>query len=214
MQTMGRASAADPRFGNPRLAWTVDFWDRMIAPSPDLNDLNILSNLRNQMSNKKSKLTHATTEVVVEVRYGHKLDKSRNLKALIDTGSSGCIILNEFTEGIHHKRSEDPQQWMTKGGLFQTNGICPVKFYLPEFSTQECVKWKFHVDSSKNATKSRYDMILGRDLLEQLPLDIKFSDKTISWQEVTIPMKLVDQLDNQNINEIVSNAMKQGISAK
>ena len=53
MQTMGRASIVHPRFGNPRLAWTVDFWDRMKAPSPDLNDLNMLSNPRDQMSNKK-----------------------------------------------------------------------------------------------------------------------------------------------------------------
>ena len=103
--------------------------------------------------------------------------------------------MNEFTVGINHKRSEDPQQWMTKSGVFQTNGICPVKFYLPEFSTQECINWNFHVDNSKHITKNRYDVILGRDLLEQLPLDIKFSDRTMSWQEATIPMKKADELD-------------------
>jgi hypothetical protein len=36
-------------------------------------------------------------------------------------------------------------------------------------------------------------MIIGRDLLEQLPLDIKFSDQSLSWQEVTIPMKTTDE---------------------
>jgi hypothetical protein len=74
---------------------------------------------------------------------------SRNLKALIDTGSSGCIVLNEFTKGIHHKQSENPQQWMAKGGLFKTNGICSIKLYLPEFSTQESIKLKFHIDTSR-----------------------------------------------------------------
>ena len=92
---------------------------------------------------------------------------------------------------------------MTKGGLFKTNGICPIKFYLPEFSTQECIKWKFHIDNSIQTVKSRYDVIIGRDLLEQLPLDIKFSDKTLTWQEVSIPMKTTEELDKQNINEIV-----------
>ena len=92
---------------------------------------------------------------------------------------------------------------MTKGGLFKTKGICSIRFYLPEFSTQECVKWKFHIDDSTQSVKSRYDMIIGRDLLEQLPLDIKFSDHTLSWQEVTIPMKNTDELTRQNINEIV-----------
>jgi hypothetical protein len=173
------------------------------ARKHDFLELNILSKLHNQISNKKPKLNHTVTELIVEVRYGEKLKKSRNLKALIDTGSSGCIILNEFIAGIQHQKSENSQRWMTKGGLFETNGICPVKFYLPEFSTQECVKWKFHVDSSKQTIKSRYDMIIGRDLLEQLPLDIKFSDHTLSWQERSIPMKLMDELNSKNINTIV-----------
>jgi hypothetical protein len=104
-------------------------------PLSDPNDPNVLSNLRNVMSNKKMKLTHATTKLIVETRHGDKLDKSCDSKALIDTVSSGCVILNEFTKGVHQKKSEDPQQWMTKGGLFQTNSICPAKFYPPEFST-------------------------------------------------------------------------------
>jgi hypothetical protein len=99
---------------------------------------------------------------------------------------------------------------MTKGGLFQTNGVCPARFCLPEFPTQECVKWKFHVDDSKRVGKNRNDMILGRDLLEQLPLDVKFSDGTVTWQEVTIPMKDVDESDNENINEIVEQCYETG----
>ncbi len=58
-------------------------------------------------------------------------------------------------------------------------------------------------------------MIMGRDLLEQLSIDIKFSNQTLSWQEVkfsnqtlswqevTIPMKTMDELDQQNINKTV-----------
>jgi hypothetical protein len=192
---------------DPKLLWAVDLWRSITTPSNlednTYMDLSILSNLRTHASNKKVKLTHPTTELIVEIKHGKKLNQSRNLKALIDTGSSGCIILNEFTKGIHHKQSESPQQWMTKGGLFKTTGICSIKFYLPEFSTQESIKWKFHVDTSIQTVKSRYDMIIGRDLLQELPLDIKFSDQTLSWQEVTIPMKISDEINGQNINEIV-----------
>jgi hypothetical protein len=40
----------------------------------------ILSSLYNQVSNKKIKLAHPTTELIAEVlHYGDKLDKSRNL---------------------------------------------------------------------------------------------------------------------------------------
>jgi hypothetical protein len=114
MWTGGRV-AAHPIYGIPRLAWTVACWDRMTAPLPppnptlpDPNDLNILSNLRDTMSNKEMKLTHPTTELILEIRNGDKLDKSRNLKALIDTGSFGCIIRNEFTKGVHHKKVKIP----------------------------------------------------------------------------------------------------------
>lgn len=50
-----------------------------------------------------------------------------------------------------------------KGVLFEMSGICPVTFYLPEFSTQECVKWNYLVNSSKEAVRNRYDMIIGRE---------------------------------------------------
>jgi hypothetical protein len=160
--------------------------------------------LCNQVSKKKTKLNHIATQLTIKVLwYIDKLNKSHNLKALIDTGLSGCIILNEFTTGIHHKQSEASQQWMTKGGIFKTSSICPIRFYLPEFSSRECVGWNFHVDGSKQTVNCRYDMIVGCNLLEQLPLDIKFSNHTLMWQEVTVPMKTVDQLDSQNIDEIV-----------
>jgi hypothetical protein len=48
---------------------------------------------------------------------------------------------------------------------------------------------EFHADNSKHMTASRCDVILGRDLLEQLPLDVKFPDRTMPWQEATIPVK-------------------------
>jgi hypothetical protein len=124
---------------DPKLMWCSECWkafkktsprlkDEPCGSSSGLDDLNILSSLRDQVSNKKPKLKHASTKLIVELRHGEKLNKSRNPKASMDTGSSGCIILNEFVAGIHHKQSEGPQQWMTKGGIFKTNGICPVKF--------------------------------------------------------------------------------------
>jgi hypothetical protein len=99
-----------------------------------------------------------------------------------------------------------------KSWHFSNQWHLSVKFYLPEFSAQECVKWNFQVDNSKHMTKSQscYDVILGRDLLEQLPSDVKFSDRTMSWQEATIPVKKADELDDQNVNEIVEQCHETG----
>ena len=37
-------------------------------------------------------------------------------------------------------------------------------------------------------TLSNYDLILGRDLLHQLEVDISFSSKTVTWNNVAIDM--------------------------
>jgi hypothetical protein len=71
-------------------------------------------------------------------------------------------------------------------------------------------EWNFHVDNSKLVNKSCWDMILGCDLLEQLPPDVKFSNGMMTWQEVTIPVKFVEELDNKNVNEIVKQGCETG----
>ena len=50
-------------------------------------------------------------------------------------------------------------------GKITTNLKVKIDFTLPALSTTEIVMWKFHVDES---AKSRYDMILGRDILTVL----------------------------------------------
>ena len=63
-------------------------------------------------------------------------------------------------------------------------------FLLLEFSATKIVTWKCHVDKSTNG---RYNMILGRDLLTALRLDLKFSDDVIidgkgTYKGCSVPM--------------------------
>jgi hypothetical protein len=62
------------------------------------------------------------------------------------------------------------------------------------------------VDSSKGL--SRYDMIIGRDLLEELGMDFLFSEGLMKWDNATVLMKDTEWLDNQFIevftNEVLS----------
>ena len=50
------------------------------------------------------------------------------------------------------------------------------------------IEWDFHVADNLGA----YDMIIGRDLLQFLGIDIKFSNQTIVWDNREIPFKDVD----------------------
>ena len=67
--------------------------------------------------------------------------------------------------------------------------------FLPEFSATNTVMWKFHAEESIN---SGYDMILVRDLLTELGLDIKFSDNTIIGGEVLYEGYLSTMVDISN----------------
>ena len=74
-----------------------------------------------------------------------------------------------------------------------------VDLRLPEFSANKILLWKCHVDS-KNT--SSYDMIIGRDLLITLLLDLKFSENIIiggdePYEECSAPMVLLLLLLNR-----------------
>ena len=61
-------------------------------------------------------------------------------------------------------------QWHTQGGIINTYIKVKVDFILPEVSATKIVTWNCHVDES---TRGRYNMILGRDLLKSLGLNLK-----------------------------------------
>ena len=78
-----------------------------------------------------------------------------------------------------------------------------VDFCLPEFSATNIVTWKCHEDESSTG---RYDMILGRDLLTALVLDLKFPENAINggkgpYKGCSAPMVDVNNYDCSILTE-------------
>ena len=67
-------------------------------------------------------------------------------------------------------------QCHTQAGYITTNLKVKVYFASPETSATRIMTWNFHVDDS---SKGRYNIILGRDLLTLLGLNLKFSEHAI-----------------------------------
>ena len=67
-------------------------------------------------------------------------------------------------------------RWHTQTGNITTNMKVEIYFNLPEFSTTEIIQCNCYVDDSD---KYRYDMILGRDILTVLGLNLKHSEQFI-----------------------------------
>ena len=81
-------------------------------------------------------------------------------------------------------------RWTTPAGEVTTNTSVKSELTLPELHHDKVIQWSFHVTKSLGA----YDMIIGRDLLEFLGIDIKFSTKTVEWDSALMPFKDVDDI--------------------
>jgi hypothetical protein len=142
---------------------------------------------------KRQKTNHLlpVTVGLVNTRLGKvRLDKCR---ILFDSGSSGSIIVEKFVRKLRLK-SDMKTTWETKGGTFHTTKRCKTSFVLPEFFRNRAIDWDLHVDSTSGP--HRYDMILGRDVMSELGLNLNFGEMTMTWDDSTISMKEQESLSD------------------
>ena len=109
----------------------------------------------------------------------------KTLKALLDTGAVASLIklehLNKNTEIL-----EATDTFSTVEGQFQTLGKANLSFLLPEFTKHRKINFPIYLCKSMH-----YDLILGRNFISQLKLDLSFKTNSIEWDGLSIPMKQV-----------------------
>ena len=110
-------------------------------------------------------------------------DQKVFLKTLLDSGAGASLITQKYTS--HLCAHEKEAHWATIAGTFSTNGIVETKFQLTELNPTATITYKLHVVKSLGL----YDMIIGRDLLNDMGLTLDFSTETVSWEEASVPMK-------------------------
>ena len=142
---------------------------------------------------KKQKVEHNVPLVFGYLNSRLGKPKINQLRILIDSGASGCIIHKELTKNLRVKPGKKVS-WMTMAGPVNTSDTVKALFVLPEFHPQRVIEWKFNVT---NMTMN-YDMILGRDILDELGFQIDFGSRTITWDEVSVPMKNIDSEFNDH----------------
>ena len=119
----------------------------------------------------------------INVRLG-KQKKAKMIKILLDSGGSGTIVKHDIVKHLRVK-NDNRTVWATTAGNFETTGRAVVDFKLPELQPHHVIHKSVHVTNKP----MRYDMIIGRDLLNELGIDIKFSNNSITWEHREIPMK-------------------------
>ena len=95
------------------------------------------------------------------------------------------VSIAKRIEGVEMKASET--KWNTQAGPFKTQGSGDVpSLKLPQFSSHRTFSSVFHMFEKKLG--SRYDMILGRDILQKIGLNVLNSNKQFEWSGILVDM--------------------------
>ena len=103
---------------------------------------------------------------------------------MFDSGASETIIKSELIKNLKSQKTSS-QQWNTAAGKVSTNKIAKLMFNLPEFYETKIVQCWAHVFENN----INYDMIIGRDLMTELGININFANQTITWMDAEVPMR-------------------------
>ena len=167
--------------------------------------------------NEKGKVT----AVVAVAKYGSachhksskKAAKEKLIRVLLDSGSDGDLLFHEKGRPKHfpYLTRQVPCSWHTSNGVFQTKGRgkIPIKFF--EYSnSKEFLAEPDVLEYDKEMGKPAFDLILGCNSMERLGIVMDFKTKTITIDEIILPMKNIDSLTNKSkVKEAwaVSNAL-------
>ena len=114
---------------------------------------------------------------ILQINNGKTIDKNLNkcVRILWDSGASASIVHNSHvdlrgqmknTKMIHERTAE-------------------IKLRLPELNATAEITANCHVTNQK----SNYDLIIGRDILRDLGIELDFSNNATNWNKIRVPMK-------------------------
>ena len=144
---------------------------------------------------KKIKRNHLSP-IILGYLFSRKGSRKRKhmkrLRILLDSGCSETLV-NASVLGKLKTKKAQISEWKTQSGIFKTDKTCKVTFTLPSLYENREIEWKAYVEESDSLT-NRYDMIIGRDMLHELGIDILFSKAGMVWDNASVPMQSVDKL--------------------
>ncbi len=112
--------------------------------------------------------------------------KPITLKALVDTGGSSSLVTAKHVTKLKRLKDNNKKTvWTTPAGELHTTERVRTQFTIPELHDNRMLKWDLHVTKDLGI----FDMIIGRDIMRDLGMDVKFSTNTIEWDNSEIPLR-------------------------
>ena len=132
----------------------------------------------------KNKLKHIHfspiifVELVIPAGKKDRQSKTRLVKALVNSGDSESILAKAKADKLPVKNTKKELQWSTAASVLATNTKTATSFSFPELYANKIINQSLHV---VDLNIDRYGMIIGRDLIRFLGIDIHGVDMTIYW---------------------------------
>ena len=128
---------------------------------------------------------------------------NRPLVALCDSGSSHSLMnKGSLPWGVNTFQTDPIKTTTTAGDNLCYEAVVMTDLSLPEFvNRQKIINLSAQVFDSKNCP---YYVILGRDFLKSIGLDIQFSTGSVKWLDTIVDMKHISMYDHikQDISDI------------
>ena len=101
------------------------------------------------------------------------------MKILFDSGCAATLVNHELVKDLKQTRDKKTR-WRTKAGKFTTSNKCNITFKLPAFYEHREITWNCYVDTT-HTNICNYDLIIGRDLMHEIGINILFKDAVLEW---------------------------------
>ncbi len=162
-----------------------------------------LNNPKKQKSNKLSPISLGYLSKSGSWKSSHTV----RLRILFDTGCEGTLISHKVSNGLKMTES-DPIKWVTKAGTFTSDSRCQLELKLPAFHENKVIHWEAFVEPTSNDL-GKYDLIIGRDLMHEIGLDILFSKEKMVWDNASVSMQHSSFLDEDRWVDLLENELMQ-----
>jgi hypothetical protein len=121
--------------------------------------------------------------------------KTRTIRVLLDTGSSGDLLFMQKGKiDIPIVKRAVPQSWNTSNGTFQTKKVGDIELSFLDYSSSKRVRVTPDIVEYSGETPPMYDLILGKQSLHDLGVILDFKEKTITIDEILLPMRNIARL--------------------
>jgi hypothetical protein len=107
------------------------------------------------------------------------------------------VAMAKYGNAHHHKSSKQCSWYMTNG-VFHTKGRGKLLIKFFEYSnSKEFLAEPDVFENDQNMGKTVFDLIIGCNSMEKLGIVIDFKTKTITLDEIILPMRNITNLGNK-----------------